>query len=77
VYELGTAFIDPDTNEILGRAETKVAQLEVMELAAKFSKAKVIGDVEKLQGNAEDYLCRETEDSIRKKTQVERAPLPF
>jgi curli biogenesis system outer membrane secretion channel CsgG len=41
VYALGEEIIDPDTGESLGAEETEVGKVEVVEVKAKYSKARV------------------------------------
>lgn len=43
VYVEGQEMIDPDTGEVLGAEETKVARIRVTQVLAKFSKAQVLG----------------------------------
>jgi len=42
VFKLGNQVIDPDSNEVLGQIETKLANIEITEAAKGFSKAKVL-----------------------------------
>jgi hypothetical protein len=42
VFELGDSVKDPDTGEVLGSSESKVAEIEVTDVLQKFSKAKII-----------------------------------
>ncbi len=44
VFEVGEAFEDPDTGEILGAEETELGLVEIIRSQAKFSHAKVIGE---------------------------------
>ena len=58
VLEVGELIRDPDTKEILGQVETKIAIAEITETAARLSKAKVV----KWLGDQKDIppgtLCR-------------------
>ncbi len=42
VYEMGEGFVDPDTGEVLGKEETLLGVLEVVEVQAKYAKAKAV-----------------------------------
>ncbi len=53
VYVEGQEMIDPDTGEVLGSEETKVARIRVTQVLAKFSKAQVLGGTP-----AVGQLCR-------------------
>ncbi len=75
VYSLGKAYVDPDTGEMLGQSETKVAMIRVNRVAPKFSEAEIIEGAEQLTGDTKRYLCRETAGSIEVKTQLERVPI--
>ena len=42
VFRQGEALVDPDTGETLGSAETKVAQVKIVSITPKFSKADIV-----------------------------------
>ena len=44
VYALGEALIDPDTGEDLGSEEVPIGEIEIVEVTARFSRARVIED---------------------------------
>jgi hypothetical protein len=70
VYSLGKAYKDPDTGEMLGQSEDKVAVIKVNRVAPKFSEAEILEGADRLAGDTRTYLCRETGKSIESKTRV-------
>jgi len=44
VFEVGEAFEDPDTGEILGAEETELGLVEIIRSQAKFSRAKIVSE---------------------------------
>lgn len=77
VYVLGKAYPDPDTGELLGRSETKVAKIVVNRVAPKFSEAEIVEGADRLAGDLGGFLCRETDKSIEAKTRIEQKPLAW
>jgi len=77
VYSLGKAYKDPDTGEILGQSEEKVAVIKVNRVAPKFSEAEILEGADRLAGDTRTYLCRETAKSIESKTRVEQKPIAW
>jgi CRISPR/Cas system-associated protein Cas5 (RAMP superfamily) len=77
VYSLGKAYVDPDTGEMLGRGESKVAVINVSRVAPKFSEAEIVEGADALKGDLKGYLCRETSASIESKTKVEQKPIAW
>jgi len=77
VYSLGKAYVDPDTGEMLGRGESKVAVIKVSRVAPKFSEAEIVQGADALKGDLKSYLCRETSESIKSKTQIEQTPIAW
>lgn len=75
LFSLGRAYTDTDTGEMLGRRETKVASIKVSRVAPKFSEADILDGADRLTDDPENYLCRETTDSIEAKTRIERKPI--
>lgn len=63
VYELGETVKDPDTGEVLGAAESKIAEIEVTDVLPKFSKAKIINSIANI---VEGSICRRAEKQIEK-----------
>ncbi|HPN84501.1 MAG TPA: CsgG/HfaB family protein [Victivallales bacterium] len=63
VYELGDTVKDPDTGEVLGAAESKIAEIEITDVQQKFSKAKIITSTGVI---AEGSICRRSEKSVEK-----------
>jgi len=57
-YLTGEALVDPDTGELLGSSETPLAQLEVIEVAAKSTKARIIKWVGEKHELPKGTLCR-------------------
>ena len=73
VYSLGKAYVDPDTGEMLGRGESKVAVIKVSRVTPKFSEAEIVQGGKTLAvGSAKSYLCRETAASIESKIKTEQ-----
>ena len=77
VYSLGKAYVDPDTGEMLGRGESKVAVIKVSRVSPKFSEAEIVQGADALTGDVKGYLCRETSESIESKTQIEQTPIAW
>lgn len=77
VYMLGKTYIDPDTGESLGRSENQVARIRVNRIAPRFAEARIVEGVDSLTGKLSEYLCRETETSIQRKTRLERKPIAW
>lgn len=75
VYRLGRAYTDPDTGELLGRREEKVATIRVARVAPKFADAEIVEGADALTGNLSGFLCRESAESIARKITVERQRL--
>ncbi len=77
VYSLGKTYVDPDTGEMLGQGESKVAVLKVVRVAPKFSEAEIVEGTDRLGGDLKGFLCRESAQSIGKKTQLEQSPIAW
>ncbi len=77
VYALGKAYKDPDTGEMLGQSETRVAVIRVSRVAPKFSEAEIIEGADRITGDTGAYLCRETDKSIETKTRVEQKSIAW
>ena len=77
IFALGKAYTDPDTGEFLGQGESRVARIQITRITPKFSEAKIIEGADKLTGDPNAYLCRETSTSIDQKTKVPRTPLAW
>lgn len=77
VYSLGKVYKDPDTGEMLGQSEDKVAVIKVNRVAPKFSEAEILEGADRLAGDNRSYLCRETAKSIEAKTRVEHKPIAW
>lgn len=75
VFVLGKGYTDPDTGEFLGQGESRVARVQITRVAPKFSEARIVEGI--LTGDPRAYLCRETNDSIDRKTKVPRVPLAW
>lgn len=54
----GEALVDPDTKEILGSSETEIAKLEVIEVGAKSTKAKVLRWLTEKKDLPKGAICR-------------------
>jgi len=70
VYALGVELLDPDTGELLGSSERRVALLRVTRVSPRFSEAEILEGEGALGGDLRGYLCRETADSIAAKKKV-------
>jgi hypothetical protein len=77
VYELGKVYTDPDTGEVLGQGESRVARIRIIRTTPKFSEAEIVEGADRLVGDPRAYLCRETNASIARKTKVPRTPLAW
>ena len=77
VYSLGKAYPDPDTGEMLGQSETKVAKIIVNRIGPKFSEAEIVEGADRLAGDLGGFLCRETDQSIEAKTRIEQKPIAW
>lgn len=77
VYALGKTYVDPDTNEMLGRSESKVASLKVIRVAPKFSEAEILDGADQLAGDVTGFLCRESAESLEGKRQLEQSPIAW
>ncbi len=58
VYELGQGYLDPDTKEYLGAAETLIGKIRISRVMPKISEAEIIDGADKLRDLPENYLCR-------------------
>ncbi len=63
VYELGESVKDPDTGEVLGAAESKVAEIEITDVQQKLSEAKIISSVGNVLAGS---ICRRAEKAVQK-----------
>lgn len=77
VYSLGKAYPDPDTGEMLGQRETQVATIKVDRVAPKFSEAAIVEGAAALVGDLNAFLCRESGQSIEKKTKLKEKPIAW
>ena len=77
VFELGRAYVDPDTRETLGRREDHVALIRVNRVTPKFSEAEILKGTDALGGDASRFLCRETKQSVSRKTAVSSTQLQW
>jgi len=77
VYSLGKSYKDPDTGEMLGQSEEKVAVVKVNRVAPKFSEAEILEGADRLAGDTGTHLCRETAKSIETKTRIEQKPIAW
>jgi hypothetical protein len=77
VYSLSKTYKDPDTGEMLGQRETKIAVIKVDRVAPKFSEAEILAGGDRLMGDTQGYLCRETAKSIEVKTKIEQTPMAW
>ena len=77
VYSLGKGYVDPDTGDMLGQGEGKVAVIKVNRVAPKFSEAEIVEGADRLTGDLKRYLCRETAKSIETKTKLEQKPIAW
>ncbi len=77
VYTLGKSYVDPDTKELLGQSENRVALIKVNRISPKFSDAQIVEGEDQLSGDLGSYLCRETTNSIATKTQIEQTPIAW
>ncbi len=77
VFGLGRAYTDPDTGALLGRREDKVATIRVVRVAPKFADAEIVDGAAALAGDLSGFLCRESAESIEKKTTTERRSLAW
>ncbi|NCC60133.1 MAG: hypothetical protein EOM12_04165 [Verrucomicrobiae bacterium] len=77
IFTLGKAYVDPDTGEMLGRRETKVASIRVHRVAPKFSEAEILQGRDALTDEPGAYVCRETADSIKSKTTIKQSPMAW
>jgi len=75
VYALGRDYVDPDTKEYLGSAEALIGKIRVTRVMPKISMAEIVAGSEGLKDLPENYLCRETDESINAKTTVTTAPI--
>lgn len=58
VFLQGEALVDPDTKEVLGSSETEIAKLEVLEVGAKSTKAKVLRWLTEKKEMPKGAICR-------------------
>lgn len=77
VYSLGKTYIDPDTKEVLGQGETKVATLKVNRVGPKYSEAEILDGADQLAGDVTGFLCRESAASLKGKRQLEQTPIAW
>ena len=77
VFALGKTYVDPDTKEVLGQGETKVATLKVNRVAPKFAEAEILDGADRLAGDVSGFLCRESEASLAAKRQLEQTPIAW
>lgn len=77
VFALGRAYTDPDTGALLGRREDKVATIRVVRIAPKFADTEIVEGADALTGDVSRFLCRESAESIEKKTRTERRPMAW
>ena len=69
VFTKGKPILDPQTQEVLGQDEQKVASLKVTRILPKFSYAQVVdGKVEDIKV---DHICRVLPGSMDLKIEVE------
>ena len=77
VFALGQTYVDPDTKEVLGQGETKVATLKINRVAPKFAEAEILDGADRLAGDVSGFLCRESEASLAGKRQLEQTPIAW
>jgi hypothetical protein len=77
VFELGKAYTDPDTGEDLGRGEKLMGKVRVVRVKPKFCEAEILEGADELKKVPRDYVCRETRESIKKKTTVSSSPIAW
>lgn len=58
VFNIGGTVKDPDTGEILGSEEVKIAEIEITSVQPKFSQAKVVNPTSEVKQGA---ICRSTQ----------------
>ncbi len=68
VFTFGQEYVDPDTKEPLGRSEEPIAKIKVVSVAPKTAQARIVSGAERLKAVPADYVCRETEESVKAKT---------
>jgi len=76
VFSLGEVMTDPDTGECLGQQETKIGQIKIKSVEAKFSKAEILDGKGKME---KGMICRKIkpnpeEKQEKRKSSVDKVP---
>jgi len=71
VVNLGESIVDPDTNEVLGNVQTKVAEIEITNVNPRFSTAKVISSSGIIRKGA---ICKKVSQLDNYKSEVNETP---
>jgi len=71
VVNLGESIVDPDTNEVLGNVQTKVAEIEIYSVNPRFSTAKVISSSGIIKKGA---ICKKVSQLDNYKSEVNETP---